>query len=238
MNVCTIEQHHQVVARDRRGAGGRGRRVTAGAIAACVLALGVDAVVVDAQAASGAKIAYIRSHEVLAAAPGATDAQAAFNKEVERVQATEKTWSDSLQGLIADYGKQEATLSATDKDARKKAIQDHQQDWSKRDQELQQQLQQKRNQLIQPIMDQINRVIEDVRSQDGYAMIFDAQADGAAIVAADKNLDLTDRVISKLKSMPPAVAGVSPPTPAKPQKTPAGPVQTPAGVTRPKSPGY
>ncbi len=235
MNVCTIEQHHQCVARGRVGRG----LVAARVMAVGVVALGANAAVVNAQAATGAKIAYIRSHEVLAAAPGATDAQAAFNKELERVQATEKTWSDSLQGLITDYGKQESTLSATDKDARKKAIQEHQQDWSKRDQELQQQLQQKRNQLIQPIMDQINRVIEDVRSQDGYTMIFDAQADGAAIVAADKNLDLTDRVISKLKSMPPAVAGASPPaTPAKPQRTPAGPVQTPAGVTRPKSPGY
>jgi len=212
-------------------------RAALGAAVPVMLALMVGGV--GAQATTTpppAKIAFIRSREILAAAPGATDAQATFNKELETVQATEKSWSDSLQGLIAAYGKEENTLGQADKDARQKAIRDHQQDWQKRDQEMQQHLQQRQTELIQPIMDQINKVIEDIRSKDGYSMIFDAQAQGSGIVAADKNLDLTDQVITRVKALPaPAVAngGATPP-----KKPTAGPVQSPSGVTRPKSPGY
>ena len=39
-----------------------------------------------------------------------------------------------------------------------------------------------------------------MRAAGGYAMIFDAGAQGTSIVAADKSLDLSDRVIAQLKT--------------------------------------
>jgi outer membrane protein len=210
-------------------------RAALGAVVPVMLAVAVRGSGAQTAASGPTKVAFIRSREILAAAPGASDAQATFNKELETVQATEKAWSDSLQGLIASYGKEEGSLSQADKDARQKAIRDHQQDWQKRDQDLQQHLQQRQTELIQPIMDQINKVIEEIRTKDGYAIVFDAQAQGSGIVAADKSLDLTDQVISRVKALPaPSVAngGATPP-----KKPAAGPVQSPAGVTRPKSPG-
>ena len=56
--------------------------------------------------------------------------------------------------------------------------------------------------------------IEDVRVEGGYAFIFNADQ-GSPIVAADKNLDITDRVLAKLRSAPaptsrPATHGTRP----------------------------
>ena len=43
-------------------------------------------------------------------------------------------------------------------------------------------------------------MIEAVRSEGGYAFIFDVSTQGGNIVAADRSLDLTDKVIEKLKA--------------------------------------
>jgi hypothetical protein len=54
-------------------------------------------------------------------------------------------------------------------------------------------------------------------------MILDVGAQASVVVAADKRLDLTDRVLARLKSQ-----GPPPAAPA------SGAVPQPAGVTRPK----
>ena len=46
----------------------------------------------------------------------------------------------------------------------------------------------------------MNAVIEAVRAEGNYAIIFDVSATGGSIVAADQSLDLTDKVIEKLKA--------------------------------------
>jgi Skp family chaperone for outer membrane proteins len=47
-------------------------------------------------------------------------------------------------------------------------------------------------------MDRINGVLQDVRKEGGYTIILDATAGG--IVAADPAADLTDMVLTRLKS--------------------------------------
>jgi hypothetical protein len=70
-------------------------------------------------------------------------------------------------------------------------------------------------------------------------MIFDMGAQSNPVVAMDKNLDLSDKVIAKLRTMPAAVPAPAPAArPATPAATPAparpaGPVTQPAGVRRP-----
>jgi outer membrane protein len=187
----------------------------------------------QASAPQPVKIAFIRSQEVLAAAPGRAAADSAFNREVAAFNAAEKSWNDSITTILADYAKAESTMTVPARDARQKAIREKQADFQKRDQDMRQHVQQRQTELIQPIMDQVNKIINDIRAEDNYAMIFDAQAQGGGIVAADRNLDITDRVIARLRTAPvPAVAKAG--TPAKPV---TGPVQAPAGIqSRPRSP--
>ena len=60
---------------------------------------------------------------------------------------------------------------------------------------------------MQPILQRINKIINDLRAENGYAMVFDAQANGGSVVAADKNLDITDQVIARLQDDGPRRSG-------------------------------
>ena len=177
------------------------------------------------------KIAYVDSKVILSRAPGRQAAEDTFNKEMDASRAQVQKMGDSLQTMIADYQKVQATLAANVREQREGVIRKKQDDYQKRAGELDQQMQQRQMELVKPIMDQIRKVLDDIRAEEGYAFILDAGSEAGVIVAADRNLDITEKVISRLK---PVTAGT--PTAAKPDsaKAPVGPRSTPAGVTRPK----
>ncbi|MCX5760269.1 MAG: OmpH family outer membrane protein, partial [Gemmatimonadetes bacterium] len=91
-------------------------------------------------------------------------------------------------------------------------------------------------------IEQIKVALEDVRKEEGLTMIFDVGAQSNPIVAIDKNLDITDKVLVKLRTMPvpqvamPQPAKPSAPAAAKPAAPAAGPVAAPAGAAKPKIP--
>ena len=201
--------------------------VIAGLVATSAAAQGVSP-----GAGGPLKFAFIRSQEIFAKTPGRAEAEAQFNREVETARAQEKVMGDSVNALLGDYARTESSLSADAKTARQAAIREKQGLFQQRQQALEQQVQQRQTELVQPILQRINGIIEDVRAQGGYALIFDVQAQGGGIVAADRNLDITDRVIARLRTRPaPALAKAG--APAKPA---TGPVQAPVGISRPRSP--
>ena len=179
-------------------------------------------------AAAPPKIAYIDSKVVLSRAPGRQQAEDTFNKEMEASRTQVQKMGDSLQTMIADYQKTQATLAQTVRDQREAAIRKKQEDYQSRAGSLDQRMQQRQMELVKPIMDQIRKVLDDIRQEDGYAFILDAGSEAGVIVAADRNLDITEKVIARLK---PVTASAAKPDSAK---SPAGPRPAPAGVTRPK----
>jgi outer membrane protein len=74
-----------------------------------------------------------------------------------------------------------------------------------------------------PITDQVKKVIDDIRVEEGYSIILDNAPGAGNIVSADKNLDITDKIVSRLRATP-AVKVAAPAT--KP-----GAPASPAGVT-------
>ena len=194
-----------------------------------VAALTAVASTASAQAASG-KFAYINAREVLQQAPAATAAQAQLERELNPVGQQVQRMRDSLQTLISDYTKAQPTLAPAQREAREKAIRDKQTEYGQRTEKLQADAQKREQALMQPIMDQIRTVIEEMRQQGGYAMIFDVSASNGFVVAADKSMDLTQRIAERVKALKPA-ASAGPATPA------GGATAAPAGVTRPKTPG-
>ena len=121
-----------------------------------------------------------------------------------------------------------ATLSPAAKAGKEKEIETKRDEYEQRTQELEQKAQQRQAELVRPIMQKINGIIEQIRAEEGYAMIFDAGNQAGVVVAADSSLDLTDKVIARLK----ASAPVSSTTPRKP----TGPTPKPTGATRPSNP--
>ena len=169
------------------------------------------------------KLGYIRSSVLLEQAPGRAEAEAQFDKETAGYREQIKRMSDSLDAMAQAYQKSQASLTSTARETRTKDIQTKEAEYQRRTRELEQRAQQRQNELVQPILDRVKQAIEDVRIEGGYAMIFNADQ-GSPIVAMDKNLDLTDRVLTRLRG-----------TASAPRPTTA-PATAPSGVTRPQTP--
>lgn len=197
-------------------------RAALGALAFSVVSLG-------AAAAQGVpKIAYIRSDKIIAQAPGRAEAEQQIQKEMDAYRGEVQKMGDSLNTLVAAYNKAEPTLSPAAKAGKQKEIQTKEAEYQQRVQQLEQKAQQRQAELVGPVMQQINKVIEQIRAEDGYAMVFDAGNQAGVVVAADSSLDITDKVIARLKT-------AAPQTSAAPAK-PAGPTARPTGAIRPKNP--
>jgi outer membrane protein len=208
------------------------RRVFA---AALVLAAPLAA---QAPAAAPQKIAYIRSAAVLEAAPGRTDAEAALEKEYQALSDSSRKIEENFAKQVNDFQKAAPAMAEKVRATRDSALRARSAELQILQQSLQRQFQARQAEMMQPITAQIRLALEDLRAAEGYAIIFDADAaQGGAIVASDKNLDLTDRVISKLRMMPkPTLPVATAPAgaPAAEKKPAAGPVSQPAGLARPK----
>jgi outer membrane protein len=172
--------------------------------------------------AQGLKVAYVQTSLLLDQAPGRAEAEAQFEKETGTYRDQIKRMSDSLNAMIADFQKRSASLTATARETQGKGIQAKEAEYQRRTQELEQKAQGRQNELVQPILDKIKGAIEEVRVEGGYAMIFNADQ-GSPIVAVDKSLNVTDRVLSKLKGT----------TAAAPAPRPSATTPAPAGDTRP-----
>ena len=179
--------------------------------------------------APGVKVGYINSARILQSAPGRQEADAQIEKELAGFRAQVKRMGDSLNAMVADFRKVEATLSPAAKETRMRAIQQKEEEYQGRTEQLQQQAQQRQMELIRPITEQVQKVIADLRAAEGYTVIFDVGNGAGVIVAADTTLDLTDRVLARLKSAPPVSS-------TAPRPAAAGPTTQPAGVQRPKPP--
>ena len=195
-----------------------------------VLALSLMALAPAAQAQQNLKFAYINSQVLLSNAPGRAEAQAQLEKELAAYRLQVQRMGDSLNALIADYRKQEAVLSPVARESRQKTITTREEEYQKRAQQMQEQAQQRNEALMQPIFERIQRVLEQVRAEDGYTMIFDVAASNGLVVAADRNLDITEQVSARLKAAGTARGDTG--TTNRPRGAPAG---APAGV-QPKKP--
>lgn len=167
------------------------------------------------------KLGYINSAQILAQAPGRAEAEAQFDKEVVAYRAQLQRMNDSLNALAAAFDKDAPTLDSASRQRRGTAVRTREAEYQNRARVLDSTMQTRQAELVRPIMDQVQKVIEAIRTEDGYSMILDVGSQASVVVAADKKLDLTDRVLARLKTMPtPSITG--------------RPVTTPAGVTRPK----
>jgi outer membrane protein len=186
-----------------------------------------------ASAQTGQKFAFIRSSALLEQAPGRVEAEAQFDRETGTYRSEIERMNDSLKTLVAAFEKAAPGLTPAARTARTTDLQKRQAEYQRRTQSLEQRAQQRQAELVQPIYDRVKLAIEDVRVEGGYSFIFNNDQ-GSPIMAADKNLDVTDRVIAKLRaSVPVAPAAVRP---AVTPPAAGAPAPAPAGVTRPVTP--
>jgi outer membrane protein len=203
-------------------------------VATMAAALTMSMTGILAAQAAGPKIVYVNSQKIIAQAPGRADAEAQFQKEMDQYKAQVQKMGDSLQTAVADYQKAEPTLTQAVKTTRTKDLRERQQAYQQHVQQLEQTAQQREAELVRPIMEQINKIIEQIRTENGYAFILDAGSQAGVVVAADSTLDITDQVIKKLQAAGP-VAMKAAPMQAPSAKPTGATTQKPTGVSRPKT---
>ena len=172
----------------------------------------------------GLRIAFVNTQAIFQSAPGRAEAEAQFEKEMTALREQVERMEDSLNTMVSDYQRAAARLDSATRSRRETAIRTRQDEYRQRASTLEQQLGQRRDALLQPIMERIRTALDQIRAEDGYAMILNNDPQASLIVSADKNLDITDRVVARLRTM------AANPSTARPAT--GAPAQAPAGVTR------
>ena len=181
------------------------RRLTAAALAA-FLATGLGAGHLAAQEGEAAQPApppqntqfvYIDSQQILQQAPGASEAQQTWSRELAQYRSEVQQLATEIDSMQSNLEQQREMLNQAAIERRQQEIARKQQELRQRAQELEQRAAQRQQELLGPILDQVRTVIAEIREEQGYTMVFDASA--AGVLAADPRLDITDLVIRRLQ---------------------------------------
>lgn len=153
-----------------------------------------------AQTGSNVKIGFINSRQILQQTPGYTAAESTFEREVKGFREEVQKMQRQLDSAVQAFDQASIALSPAARQAKQKDLQSQQQRLEQRSTELQQRAQQREQELMQPIQARINAVIQGLRAEGNYAVIFDADAQGGTIVAVDPALNLTPKVLLRLRT--------------------------------------
>ncbi len=143
------------------------------------------------------RIGYINTQKLLQDAPGTQEVQQRIRTELQPFEQQLRALEDSLRTLQQQFGQEPAGLTEQARTQRQQQFQTQAQALQQRAAQVQQTAAQKQNELLAPVMQRIEEAISAVRQEGGFAMLFDAATD--AIVSADTTLDMTDRVLARLR---------------------------------------
>jgi len=214
-----------------------------GAACAAVLLTGVAAMAVRAQE-TPQKLAYINSAVILQNTPGHAQAESTFQRELAGMQQQVNVLQAQFDSAVNEFNRTSLVLSPAAKQQRQQELVQMQQRTQQQVQDLRDRATSREQELMAPISQRVNAVIEGIRAEFNYAMIFDAASQSGALVTADRSLDISQLVIQRLQAagQPAAPAGAavqpagSPPLPAQAADTTAKPPARPPRSTRPPRP--
>ncbi len=144
----------------------------------------------------GTALVFVNTGAILPVAPGAEAAQAAFEAELAGFRQELETLGTQLDSMLADYRRQEALLDPAAKEAKQQEILGLQQAAQNRQVELETQSEQRRTALLEPILNNVRAVIEEIRAEKSYSIVFDIAESG--VIAADSTLDITSAVLLRM----------------------------------------
>ncbi len=152
-----------------------------------------------AAAPAAVKIAFISSQEILQNTPGYAVAESTYRKELQASQNEYQKLQQQLDSAGQVFDQQSLVLSPAARAAKQKDLQAMQQRIEQRSNEMQDRLRQREQELLGPLRARINSVIQGIRAEMNYTVIFDADAAGGFVAAADPALNITARVLQRLR---------------------------------------
>jgi Skp family chaperone for outer membrane proteins len=148
------------------------------------------------------KIAYVDIAQVFESAPMKQAAESTFRIKGAELQKGVQKIADSLQKEIARFNNDEGKLPPLDKNKREKALQDLQLEYQNKNNAFQTQIGKLEDELMAPIKEAVKAVLDDIRTAGGYALILANDPAHPVVAAGDKNLDVTEQAVLKIKARP------------------------------------
>lgn len=145
------------------------------------------------------KIGYIDSIKIFAEYRETQDAERQYRREVDGWTAEKQKREQDILKLREELQAQSLMLSEEKKQEKRLELEKMTQDYERFMQETfgNDGLAAKRNkELTQPIVEKINKLLEGIAKERGLLLVFDVA--NADVVYADKSLDLTGVVLTKL----------------------------------------
>ena len=154
--------------------------------------------------AGGIKIGYVNSDKIFQEYEEVQNAQKAFNEEQTQWQQEYQQKKSEIENLQNEYDNLPSIVTEQRREEKLALIE-------KKKRELQQYAEQifgeggtaaqREAELLQPIIDKINQVIKEIAIEENYTIIFDTVSGN--IVYGKPNLDITDKVMKRLKEEKP-----------------------------------
>ncbi|HSQ59029.1 MAG TPA: OmpH family outer membrane protein [Acidobacteriota bacterium] len=184
-----------------------------GGVVWCALVAAASILGFAASAQAQTKLAFIDSDRIFREYGKTREAQEAFNREVQELSRTAREKKVEIDEMQRKLDQQAPMLSEAKRDQETQALQQKvseyeafiQEHWGPTGK-----ISKLNEDYLRPIIDRVHRIVQDIGNNEGYQLILDA-ADGN-IVYGDKSLDLTDRVLGRLRDedegkIPPAGSG-------------------------------
>jgi Skp family chaperone for outer membrane proteins len=149
------------------------------------------------------RLAFISSRTILDSTPGYAAAESTFFREFQAMRDEVQKLQQQLDSAVQAFDQASIALSPAAKTAKRTELQGMQDRMSQRSSELDSRARARNQELLGPFQARINTIIQGIRAEGNYAVIFDADAQGNGIVAADPALNLTSRVIERLRQSNP-----------------------------------
>ncbi len=150
-------------------------------------------------ATTGLKIALIRSQEILQSTPGFAAAESTLTREIQGFRAEVEKLQKQLDSAVTAFDQQSIALTPAARQTKQRELQQMQQKLQERGGALQERAAQRQQELLSPINARIRAIIEGIRAEENLALVFDIDAPGGMLVAVDPALNITARVIQRLK---------------------------------------
>lgn len=202
---------------------------TRGALVAAILTLGA------ASPLAAQKVGFVNTARVLQEMPQRPATEAAIRTALEALAARQQVMVDSLNGMLSAFERDSASLSQADKLTRFQQMQAFDARYRDTLAVLERESQEAQAAAMQPLFDLIRTALDDIRLAENYTMILDLSREGSQVVSFDRNLDISDRVLTRIRATASAPPAAPPAAQRPPAQTPAqpGPVAQPSAVRRP-----
>jgi outer membrane protein len=191
---------------------------------AMIIALAAACALAGSAWAQAFKFAYVDFQKFSEKSKRHTEEQKKLADLLQMKQSELERKKDELINLQEDLKKQGPMLKEDTRNAKLKEIGIKEMEFKLSEQQAKSLLQNEQREAMELLRRDMKVIINKIRADQKYTLIFDA----AALVGADEALDITDQVVKAYDSAQPSPkpTTTAPPPPAKP-KAPVGPAKPP-----------